>query len=200
MARTMARSMAPAPTNGRDQDGRALSPVEPPPASSALGSVVGTKPDVVVRSMVVVVARGTVVVVGPGTVVVVVVTVVVVGGRVVVVVVEVVVVVRRVVVVRLVVVVVGGIVVVVVVGGIVVVVVVGSVGTVVEVVGTVWASAGPGAIIQGATASATTDMARMSRRRRMEAVTEPLLDRFSRSPHECSEYEGIVSRRYWVVG
>jgi hypothetical protein len=95
-----------------------------------------------------------------------------------------------------VVVVVGGTVVVVVVGGSVVVVVVGSV----VVVVTIWASAGgPGAIIQGATASTITEIARMSRRRRMEAATEPLLDRFSRSLHECSDRLEIVSRRYWVV-
>ena len=42
-------------------------------------------------------------------------------------------------------------------------------------------AAGRGPINQGATARAMTEMARMSRRRRMEAVTEPLLDRFSRS-------------------
>ena len=198
VANTMARSMAPAPTNGRDHDGRPLSPDEPPPAAPFSGGrVVGTKPDVVVRAIVVEVGRGAVVVVEAGTVVVVeLVTVVVVGGSVVVVVL-VVVVVRRVVVVRLVVVVVGGSVVVVVVGGSVVVVVVGSV----VVVVTICASAGrPWEIIQGAIASTTTEIARMSRRRRMEAVTEPLLDRFSRSPHECSERLEIVSSKYWVLG
>lgn len=191
VANTMAASMAPAPTKGSDHDGRPANPESP--ESVVCGRSGGTKPVVVVASGRVVVVVAIVVVVASATVVA--------GAVVVVVVVEVVVVVAGTVVVvgtvvagRRVVVVLGRLVVVVVGGAVVV-----GIGSVVLVVST-WARAGGcGTNSQGVRASAITEMASMSRRWRLVAVTEPLLDRLSHSDHESTERRQIVSRKNWVV-